>query len=200
MARPRNQEARRREIVEATALTLVDRGYAKTRLRDIAEAAGVTPASVLYYYPEITDLFAETYAIAAAEYVAHRRERMLAESDPFGRLRAGIESGVPVPGTESAAATVLLVELEPMASRHPVVAREHGAFLEAQEDLYAQALEEGEAADVFRLALGVRDTARTLVAMEDGLALDVLTGRADHDKTVALIVAVARTLTGGRQQ
>ncbi|MER5453032.1 TetR family transcriptional regulator [Streptomyces sp. NPDC002764] len=66
MARPKNQAERRAQLIDATARTVVELGATATKLRDVARVAGVTPASVLYYYPDIQELFAAVFERSAA--------------------------------------------------------------------------------------------------------------------------------------
>ncbi|WGW12054.1 helix-turn-helix domain-containing protein [Saxibacter everestensis] len=196
MARPRDQDRRRREIVDAAARTLVERGYAATRLRDIADAAGVTSASVLYYYPELAELYGRTYAVAADEYVARRRERMETETGGRAQLFACIESGVPTIDSSSGRATLLLIELEPLACRHPEIAASHFSFVEAQQELYRLALRTGIDEGSFSLTLDLERTARLILAAEDGLALNVLTGQVSREESIRSLSELAAALVG----
>ena len=54
--RPRNQAERRRQLANAGRHVLLERGAVGLRVKDIAERAGITPSSVLYYYPRIDEL------------------------------------------------------------------------------------------------------------------------------------------------
>ncbi len=43
-------EARRREILQAAALVFRERGYNEAGMRDIADAAGLSPGNLYYYF------------------------------------------------------------------------------------------------------------------------------------------------------
>jgi AcrR family transcriptional regulator len=55
--RRRRKEARPSEIVEAARLTFLDKGFAATRVEDIARRAGVSKGTVYLYFPTKEALF-----------------------------------------------------------------------------------------------------------------------------------------------
>ena len=50
MPRPRLDHVRKAQILSAAADVLSERGYANTRVVDIAKAAGTSPAAILYWF------------------------------------------------------------------------------------------------------------------------------------------------------
>ena len=50
MPRPRLDHVRKAQILSAAAGVLSERGYANTRVVDIATAAGTSPAAILYWF------------------------------------------------------------------------------------------------------------------------------------------------------
>ena len=55
--RPRDAEQTRAEILRAARLLFATRGYANAGMREIASAAGITPALVVRYFGSKRDLF-----------------------------------------------------------------------------------------------------------------------------------------------
>ncbi|MDT5002609.1 MAG: hypothetical protein QOK12_4714, partial [Mycobacterium sp.] len=53
MARPRNQGARRQALIEATYTAGHKRGLRSLSLTDVAEQAGLSRGTVLYYYGDL---------------------------------------------------------------------------------------------------------------------------------------------------
>ncbi|MDQ4503482.1 TetR/AcrR family transcriptional regulator [Sinomonas sp. ASV322] len=196
MARPKNQAARRLELVSVTSELLVERGASGARLTDIATAAGLTPAAVTYYYPNLVELYADTYATATQEYVTKRRESVDKVSGAVARLVECLRLGVPRKGTSSYAATVLLIELAALESREPAVALAGEAFGREQVRLIEAILAEGEDDGVFRPAHGPAAAARAILALEDGLAPSVISGRLTPEESLELTLAMAGTLVG----
>src|SRR4051812_49919649 len=82
--RPKNQAERRRQLANAGRRVLLERGAVGLRVKDIAERAGITPSSVLYYYPRIDELMMEVSREAMERY-AERRSRRVREVDYPGR-------------------------------------------------------------------------------------------------------------------
>lgn len=77
MARPRLDHVRRAQIIAAAASILSERGYANTRVADIARAAGTSPAAVLYWFSGKDALVAEALRLREQEF--HDRYTVLAE-------------------------------------------------------------------------------------------------------------------------
>ena len=68
MPRPRLDHVRKAQIVAAAAAVLSDRGYANTRVVDIAKAAGTSPAAILYWFDGKQGLLAEALALREMEF------------------------------------------------------------------------------------------------------------------------------------
>ncbi|WP_336658535.1 TetR/AcrR family transcriptional regulator [Leucobacter sp. USHLN153] len=196
MARPRNQETRKRELVSVTSKLLVEHGQSGARLVDIADAAGLTPAAVSYYYPDLSDLYADTYATAVDQYLTRRREHVRGITDPVDQLRAFLSLGVPQPGSSSRQATVLLMELSALAIRHDRIAASGRRFEAEQLDLFEEVLEAGARSGTMQLTAHARDIARALLAIEDGIAIPVVVGRLDSAEALRITLTTATSLTG----
>jgi AcrR family transcriptional regulator len=59
MTRPRLDHVRKAQILAAAATVLSERGYANTRVVDIAKAAGTSPAAILYWFEGKDGLLAQ---------------------------------------------------------------------------------------------------------------------------------------------
>jgi AcrR family transcriptional regulator len=58
-------EDRRRRILEALHDCVIERGYAKTTLADVARAAGMSPSHLLYYFDGIDAILAQFFTHVA---------------------------------------------------------------------------------------------------------------------------------------
>ncbi len=63
-------EDKRREILEASARVIASRGLCETRISDVAEMIGVSPALIIYYFDTKDALLAATLAHQEAEFGA----------------------------------------------------------------------------------------------------------------------------------
>jgi AcrR family transcriptional regulator len=68
MPRPRLDHVRKTQILTAAATVLSERGYANARVVDIAEAAGTSPAAILYWFEGKHGLLAEALALRELEF------------------------------------------------------------------------------------------------------------------------------------
>lgn len=74
---------------------LARRGYAGTRLQDIAEEAHIQAPAIYYYYPSREDLIEEVMVAGASAMRAHMEKtqaELPADAHPAARIEAGVES------------------------------------------------------------------------------------------------------------
>ncbi|MFF4182653.1 TetR/AcrR family transcriptional regulator [Streptomyces sp. NPDC001691] len=86
------EQARRRQLIEATIDSIATRGYPATSLAAIAEQAGVSKAAVLYHYASKDKLTEATLAHVLDQFTAYVAERVEREDDPRGALVAYVRA------------------------------------------------------------------------------------------------------------
>lgn len=195
MARPRNQVERRRQLIDAATEAVIQHGVTHARLADIADEAGLTPASVLYYYPDVRELFSAVFEHGHQEYCTRREAHVAAENDPVAKLAACIRSGVPRPGHSEQTSRVLY-ELMPVVLRNEQAALHYRTFLDRQAGLYREVLEHGAARGVFELAATADALGRSFVALEDGYGVQVLIGGMSADQAERALFMHASAVAG----
>ena len=194
MARPKNQAKRREELVAATAQAVLRHGPTGTRLAHIAQEAGLTSAAVLYYYPDVHELFTAVFEQGTVEYCEHREERVGTAQSVLDKLRVCIRSGIPRPGASESASRILY-ELTPVVLRDDKAATSYTEFIDRQAALYEAILLDGEASGEFALAMPANVLARSLVALEDGYGIHVLTGALTPEQEEEWLLAFAAKMT-----
>jgi AcrR family transcriptional regulator len=94
---PRTKSERTRErILDAAAVAFRERGFAATRLSDIAERAQLQTPSLYYHFASKEELIEEVLAVGVVKTWEHVKARV-AEVDPgdhLGKLRAAIGAHV----------------------------------------------------------------------------------------------------------
>lgn len=196
MARSKKHIARREQLVDATMRAITDRGRDNLRIRDIAAEAGVSPGSVLYHYPELDELLFDVHRVVVERFYQRRVELTESHDDPARRLVAAIDTGLPAGRDDAVAKT--LYEMHGLADR----SSQHGALMTSLFDrevaLYGTILDIGVAAGRFTLTGPTRDIARTLVVLEDGFGLHLLSNTTSVDVTLArtLLASYAHQATG----
>ncbi|WP_312182192.1 TetR/AcrR family transcriptional regulator [Arthrobacter sp.] len=197
MARPKNQAARRNEIVAAAQRAVARYGPDGARLNRVADEAGLTSGAVLYYYPNLEDLLLEANR-EAMERFYEQRVRMLGSlrDDPAVRLMALIRSGLPSGSDDAQVA--MLCALGGSAGNNPVTAALLTSLYERQVGMYQVVLEQGAARGVFTLAQDPLTVARNLVALEDAYGYRIIAGHPsiDGEAAAGLIADYARIATG----
>ena len=90
-------EERRRRILEATVEVIRDRGFAGTRVSDIATAAGTSPGLVLYHFGSLAGALAEALTSVEEIFYGQLDQDLREVLTPTERLRhmaeLGAESG-----------------------------------------------------------------------------------------------------------
>jgi AcrR family transcriptional regulator len=196
MPRQKNQVERRLQLMDAATRAVLRHGSTGARLRDIAQEAGLTAAAVLYYYPDVTELFTAVYERGYAQYCLRREEQVALAGSVPERLRACVRSGVPRPGPAEETSR-LLYELMPVVLRDRTAAARNTVFIARQTALYQGILEQGARSGDFRLVAPPSVLARAFVALEDGYGLDVLTGACAADQVEEWLLLHADVVTGG---
>ena len=183
-------------MANAGRRVLLERGAVGVRVKDIAERAGITPSSVLYYYPRLDELMIEVSRDAMERYAERRSREVRALDDPVAQLRLAIRLGVPTgPDDEESR---LLYELDAFVGSSSAFRVLSSSFFDRQVTLYQQVLDAGAAQGAFELAAPADSLARGLVAMEDGLGLQVVVGHPGLDSGEAerILVRHASAVTG----
>jgi AcrR family transcriptional regulator len=196
VARPRNQEKRRGELLSAAHQVVARKGMADAKLRDVAAEAGITPGAVLYYFENLDGLFFAAYERAVERFCVEREEAVIAAAHPREALETVIRLGIPTSRDDTEIR--LLYEFEAVAFRSPACAQLMADYVERQVDMYAGLLEAGVAAGVFDLRDDARTVARNLIALEDGHGLYVLTGQVTPAEVERMLLAGAAALVSQR--
>ncbi len=165
----RKGEVRRDEILRATALELERRGFAHTRVADIAAELGVSTALVFYHFDTKEALFAAAFADAAARDVERLEEAVASSGPAVDRLRAILRLYGPV---GSASGWPLWIDAWAAALREPALRRVSRRLDVQWKNSVASVIERG-VADGELTCPDPHAAAWRITAMLDGLAVQV---------------------------
>ena len=196
--RRKDQAERRRQLTDAARQVLLERGAVGVRVKDVAERAGLAPSSVLYYYPTLDELLIEV-SRGAIDRFAERRAAAVHRVDGHARqLRLAIRLGVPSGPDDTDSR--LLYELDAFTGSSPAFGILTASYFDRQAMLYESVLEAGARGGEFKLSVAALTVARGLVALEDGLGLQVVIGHPAIDSTEAetILLRYAEMATGAR--
>lgn len=162
MGRPRRQEPRRAQLIAATQRVLARDGLVGLRVREVAAEAGVSPASVLYYYPDSSRLAVEAMDHAARAWATERAATAASVPDPLQRVAALVSMELPdtMPGMARA-----FCEVPGQVRDHPELSCLLAFLIEDQVTVLTAAIVDGVASGAFLPVADLEHLARSCVAL-----------------------------------
>jgi len=165
--------ARREQMLRAALEVIVERGYADTRIADVAERTGTSPALVIYYFKTRDHLLTEAIRYSEDSWYAENLRRMEQIPTAAGRL-AELVAMICLPGTdpEPRSYWLLWLDLWAFSPRSPGLAavrkKSDERWWEAIRSIVLAGQEAGEFASV-----DADDFTITLAGLLDGLAVQI---------------------------
>jgi TetR/AcrR family transcriptional regulator len=110
---PRSQarsERTRTAILKAAELLFAERGFASSRLEDVAERVGIRRASIFYYFPDKPALYDAVLANALGDLLARTSTALSVRGSLSTRIEAAVSAWVETLGSRPTLARLLLRE------------------------------------------------------------------------------------------
>jgi len=191
--RPPNEvqrQAQRERILTAAEALLVTHGVERSRLRDVAEAAGVSIGTVQHYFETRDRLIAELFDWSAERRLRAWVEAVPADGDPWSRVVALLYASLPEPALWRSR---IWIEFCAMA-RDDALRAKLDRFYDAWRPPFRQVIEEGTAAGVFDPAAPVDDIVDLFIMLGDGasVAIALQAPGVDADQLRRLMLGTAR--------
>ncbi len=175
--RPSLTESRRQDILAAASAAIAERGLCETRIADIADNIGASPALILYYFPSKAALLTE--ALVYQDRLFHESVKGALEnaSSAVEKFAILIDASCPRPSRSGGATDgwTLWPAAWEMSRHDPSLASARARLDEAWRAQIAAIVDEGIASGEFR-PLNSAEFAIQLAAMLDGLAIEVMLG------------------------
>ncbi|UKA49750.1 TetR family transcriptional regulator [Arthrobacter sp. FW305-123] len=194
MAKVDKKEIRRQEIVAAAQAVAARDGAEGATLRAIAAEAGMAANAVLYYFGSHAEIIAAAVQASSGRFLEKLAESVDPGMSPTARLAAVISAGTTA-GLDDDVSRILY-EYWPHMLRDAGQRRIQEELTKAQERVYRDIIDAGTSAGEFTPLLDPTKIARTLVAQEDGLVMDVLAGSASSEYVLDLMGNLAAVLLG----
>lgn len=183
-------EERRSEILEVTCEVVIERGFAATRISDVAKRLGVSSSLIHYHFDSKEQLLAEAFAHYARKDLAEMLGEVEAAPTSVAQLERVIQNYVPE-GSDDVE-WMLWIDGWGEALRNPMMKKISQELDEQSAELLEQVLRAGVADGEFVCA-DPKASAMRLTALVDGLAIqfaahDGMLDRGqliDHVRTVA---------------
>jgi len=143
-------DQRREQMLRAALDVIAERGYAESRIADVAERAGTSPALVIYYFKTKDQLLTEAIRFSEDSWYEAGTRRMAAIPTAAGKLEEIVAmSCLPEADSEPPSSWALWLDLWAQALRHPEVAGVRQKFDERWRELICSLVLEGQDAGEF---------------------------------------------------
>jgi AcrR family transcriptional regulator len=168
------REGRREQLLRSALEVIVARGYADTRIADVAEHAGTSPALVIYYFKTRDHLLTEALRYSEDAWYAAGTQRLAAIDSAVGRLTELVAMTC-LPAIDPAARSewLLWLDLWALSPRNQGVAAVRRKFDERWRQTIATTVLSGQEAGEFDAAVDAGAFAVTLSALLDGMAVQI---------------------------
>ena len=175
--RPKVDHLRKPQIIAAAAEVLYERGLFETRIGDIAERAGTSSPTILYYFESKDRLLEEAVEYADREFYDRLAEGQDQFKRPSHKLVHLIEETSLGPGGLND--YTLWMEIWVRARRDESVRTSYIRLDRRQRVLIADIVREGQREGEFRDDVDPDDFALVLSGLLDGLGVQVTLGQPD---------------------
>jgi AcrR family transcriptional regulator len=183
-------EDRRAQMLRAALEVIVERGYADTRIADVAERTGTSPALVIYYFKTRDQLLTDAIRSSEDAWYAEGVRRMADIPTAAGRLTEIIAmTCLPETDPEPRSWWMLWLDLWALSPRNPGVAAVRRKSDERMREMIRSLVLAGQEAEEFA-PVDADDFAITLSSLLDGLAVQIALDDSDVPPTRAFELAL----------
>ncbi len=166
-------DLRREQMLRATLEVIAERGFADTRIADVAERAGASPALVIYYFKTKDQLLADAIRYSEDSWYADGQRRMAAIPTAAGKLEEIVAmSFLPEADADPAGSWLLWLDFWALSARHRDVASVRQKSDERWRETIHSLVLAGQDAGEF-CACSAVDFADGFSALLDGLAVQI---------------------------
>jgi AcrR family transcriptional regulator len=167
---------RHQEILGAAARVITDRGLAETRISDIAEAAGVSPGLILYYFESKDRLLSEALTYANDQFYLRMSREIRRIPSARNQLRHLLDLSVPgyLPEYGRLDEWALWIEVWVRALRDGEMARDREVLDQRWRTQIADIIRQGQASGEFASPEPPEELALRIASLIDGLAIQVI--------------------------
>lgn len=171
---PGTADQRREQMLHAALEVISARGYADTRIADVAERAGVSPALVIYYFKTKDLLLTEAIRYYEDTWYAVGQRRMHGLPTAAARLEEFVAmSCLTEDEPEPASSWQLWLDFWAQAARNDEVASVRRKSDERWRDIISELVTEGQQSGEFRSQVDADSFAIYLSTLLDGLTIQI---------------------------
>lgn len=177
--RPGSADQRREQMLQAALEVIIERGYPDTRITDVAERAGASPALVIYYFKTRDQLLTEALRYSEDNWYTTGTRRMAAIATCAGRLEEIVAmTCLPEEDTDAVGSWLVWLDLWAQSPRNAGVAAVRQKFDERWREMIRSIVLTGQETGEFA-PVDADDFAVMLSALLDGFAVTIALDDAD---------------------
>jgi AcrR family transcriptional regulator len=166
-------DSRREQMLRAALEVIAERGYADTRIADVAERIGISPALVIYYFKTKDQLLTESIRYLDNIWYAVGQRRMAELPTAVARIEEIVAmSCLPEADAEPRSSWTLWLDFWTLAARNPEVAGLRQRDDERWREMISSLVTDGQQAGEFRV-VDADNFAILLCSLLDGLAIQI---------------------------
>jgi len=170
---PGTADSRREQMLRAALEVIAERGYADTRIADVAERIGISPALVIYYFKTKDQLLTESIRYLDNIWYADGQRRMAELPTAAARIEEIVAmSCLPEADAEPRSSWTLWLDFWTLAARNPEVAGLRQRDDERWREMVSSLVTQGQQAGEFRV-VDADNFAVLLCSLLDGLAIQI---------------------------
>jgi AcrR family transcriptional regulator len=170
---PGTADHRREQMLRAALECIAERGYADTRIADVAERTGISPALVIYYFKTKDQLLTEAIRYSEDSWYADGQRRLATLPTAAARVEEIVAmSCLPEADPDPHDSWLLWLDFWTQAARNPEVASLRQKADERWRDLIGSLVISGQEAGEFR-AVDPASFAILLSGLLDGFAVQI---------------------------
>jgi AcrR family transcriptional regulator len=165
---------RREQLLRSALEVIVARGYAETRIADVAEHAGTSPALVIYYFKTRDQLLTEALRYSEDTWYAAGTQRLATIPTAAGQLQELIAmTCLPASDPNQRTEWLLWLDLWALSPRNQGVAVVRRKFDERWRQSISCTVLAGQESGEFSASVDAEEFAVTLSALLDGMAVQI---------------------------
>jgi len=187
---PNEQDDRREQILRSALDVISERGFPDTRIADVAERVGVSPALVIYYFKTKDQLLTEAMRHAEDAWYENGSRRLAEHETAAGRLEELVAmSTLSEPEDDSGETWAIWLDLWAQSVRNRGVRKGRQEFDEQWAETVRSIVRDGCTAGEFQ-ALDAEDFTIGLSAMLDGFAIQIALSDPVVDGELAFVTSM----------
>jgi AcrR family transcriptional regulator len=166
------QDDRRDQILRSALDVISERGYSDTRIADVAERVGVSPALVIYYFKTKDRLLSEAMRHAEDAWYVSSLKRLAEQNTAATKLQE-LVAMCTLPGQDDTGETwAIWLDLWAQSVRHPGVSKVRREFDERWRETIETIVKDGCASKEFE-CVDAQEFTWALSSMLDGFAIQI---------------------------